>query len=140
MLHSRRFCVACVALVLHMCGSRLALVLKNNVEEDFKERYNVCKERVRKQMTEAVAKSCSAKKLFLKIATTHSPKIYQKETPAQVFSFEFCETFKNAYLTELRTTVSEIRNELKNEFEKHIYVHEASQEICFPRILNDFKN
>ena len=48
-------------------------------------------------MAETVAQSYSAEKVFLKIATAHSLQIYQKEIPAQMFSFEFCKNFKNAH-------------------------------------------
>ena len=76
-------------------------------------------------MNEAVARRCSVKKVILEIfanfignicarvslliklqASTYN--FIKKETLAQVFSCNFCETFKNIFFTEhLRTTVSE---------------------------------
>ena len=49
---------------------------------------------------EAVAQRCSAKNFSYRFRKIHRKtpvaesflQVYQKETPAQVFSFEFCET------------------------------------------------
>ena len=69
-------------------------------------------------VTEAIAKRCSIKKVFLKILqnlqennrtrVTFLIKLQaKKETLAQVFSCEFCNIFKNTFFTEhLRTAAS----------------------------------
>ena len=69
-------------------------------------------------VTEAIAKRCSIKKVFLKILqnlqennrtrVTFLIKLQaKKETLAQVFSCEFCNIFKSTFFTEhLRTTAS----------------------------------
>ena len=41
----------------------------------------------------------------------------EKETPAQLFSYEFCEILKNTLFTEhFRTTASEYRNNMPRAF------------------------
>ena len=52
---------------------------------------------------------CSVKKLFLKVSQNSQENFIKKETLAQMFSCEFCETFENTFFTEhLWTTASEI--------------------------------
>ena len=54
---------------------------------------------------EAVAQRCSAKNFSYRFRKIHRKtpvaesflQVYQKETPAQVFSFEFCETSYNSF-------------------------------------------
>ena len=78
-------------------------------------------------MTEAATKRCSVNKLFLKILQNSQkntfvrvsffnevsglrPATLLKKTLAQVFSYEFCEIFKNTFFTKhLRTTASAMR-------------------------------
>ena len=46
--------------------------------------------------------------LFNKVAALKEPELFKKDTPMQVFSCEYCVTFKNAYFEEhLRTAADE---------------------------------
>ena len=69
--------------------------------------FSYCQFRVvihRTLIPEAVAQRCSVKKVFLKISqnSKENTKAFNviNETLAQVFSCEFCELFKNTFLTE----------------------------------------
>ena len=42
-------------------------------------------------------KTCAGDSFFNKVEACHRPASSLKETPAQVFSYEFCGTFKNTY-------------------------------------------
>ena len=50
------------------------------------------------------------KKCLFKKAAALRPTTIKKETPTQVFSYEYCEIFKNTYFEEhLRATVSVVK-------------------------------
>ena len=59
-------------------------------------------------------KTCVAEYLFNKVAGMKVCIFIKKETPAQLFSCEYCEIFKNTYFEEwqMRTTTSDRSNDL----------------------------
>ena len=52
--------------------------------------------------TDALQNKCTNFSIFtgkhLQLLKSEGPKLYEKETPSQVFSGEYCENFKNIFL------------------------------------------
>ena len=81
--------------------------------------------------TEAVIRNCSIRKVFIKISqnsqentcarVTFLIKCIKKETLAEVFSCEFCETFKNTSF--YRATLVAASNIMKQSSHKHTKLH-----------------
>ena len=82
--------------------------------------------------SEAVVQKCSVKKVFKIHRKTPGPKpkacnFIKRETLAQVFSCEFCEISKNAFLTEhLWATASE-NQKIKSAFKSRIRLYVKSE-------------
>ena len=67
------------------------------------------------------------KKLFYKTSLKHAT-LFKKETPTQIFSYEYCEIFKSTYFDEhLRTAASKEYKILSNKYLLSI--------LCVPEII-----